>query len=186
MRPPFFSRALLFALAGAAEAECVAGDLEEEFSLLLQSGGAFAAARWHVSQVVRSAWPLLQLRVRSGEMTRTALLAAFGIAAPLLALDKLWQFVYSRVPFKNGLDRAPQFLLFNFILVCACAAAAGAWSSVHDGSRSRALGLALAAGCGALIAVSIGVGAAPPFYVLAVSLGVPAAILFPFATRRSK
>jgi hypothetical protein len=185
MKPPFFTRILLFAFAGAAEAECVAGDLEEEFAILRQSRGSPAAARWYASQVMRSAWPLLQLRIRTGELTQLMLLAAFGVAAPLLALDKLWQFVYSRIPFKAGLDRAPQLLELNACVVCACAAAMGAWSGSGNGpSKSRALALAFATGCAAAIAIWASVGTAPAFYAIAIVLAAPAVSLFASATRR--
>jgi hypothetical protein len=186
MRPPFLAHALLIAIAGA-EAECVAGDLEEEFALLRESRGAAAAARWYASQVVRSLWPLMQLRIRSGELTQVTLLAALGIAAPLLALDKLWQFVYSQIPFKDGLDRAPQLLALNAFVVCLGALALGAWTASGNGpSRSRAVTVAFAAGCGATVALWASVGSAPALYAIAIVLAAPAATLLTFTTRRSK
>jgi hypothetical protein len=154
MKPPLLARALLFALAGAAEAECVAGDLEEEFAMLSRLRGSWAATRWYSWQVLRSAGPLLQLRIRAGEFTQTALLAAFGIAFPLITLDRLWQFVYSRIPFKDGLDRAPQLLVLNALAVCACAALVGSWCAEGStGSKPRAAAMAIAVSCAAMAAI---------------------------------
>jgi hypothetical protein len=187
MKPPLFARALLFALAGAAEAECVAGDLEEEFAMLRGLRGSWAATRWYSWQVLRSAGPLLQLRIRAGEFTQAALLAAFGIALPLIALDRLWQFVYSRVPLKDGLDRAPQLLALNALAVCACAALIGSWCAEgRNASKPRAGAMAFAISCAAMAAIWTGIGAAPALYTIAVALAAPAAALLSFTLRRSK
>ena len=67
MKPPLLMRALLLVVAGEAEAECVAGDLEEEF------GQSSRSRCWYISQVTRSLLPLLLLRVRSGELSRILL-----------------------------------------------------------------------------------------------------------------
>jgi hypothetical protein len=187
VKPPVFARTLLVALAGAAEAECVAGDLEEEFAILLESLGRRGAVRWYFSQVLRSAWPLFQLRIQSGEFTQIALLSAFGISAPLLALDKLWQFVYSRVPLKDGLERAPQLLAVNGLAVCACALLVGALPAPRNrASKSRSAALAFAAGCAAMVAIWAGVGTAPALYAIAIVLAAPAATLLSSAIGRSK
>ena len=71
MRPPLLIRYLLRATAGDAEAEYVAGDLEEEFALVCEKQGRGAGNRWYRGQVVRSLWPLLRIRVRAGELTET-------------------------------------------------------------------------------------------------------------------
>ncbi|SPF53587.1 hypothetical protein SBA4_5710011 [Candidatus Sulfopaludibacter sp. SbA4] len=44
MRPPRYARALLAAVAGEAEAQCVAGDLEEDFPRVCEARGRAAVA----------------------------------------------------------------------------------------------------------------------------------------------
>jgi hypothetical protein len=182
MKPPRLAQTLLMAVAGPCEAEFVAGDLEEEFGMVREARGGAAARRWYAWQVARSVCALLQLRVRSGELTQVALIASLGVAAPLLLLDRLWQFVYSQIPLKDGLQRAPEFLALNALCVCLCAAVLGAWA----GSKSRATALAFAAAIGVLLALWAGAASAPADYVVIVALAVPASTLVTFAWRKSK
>jgi hypothetical protein len=192
MKPPLLAQALLMAVAGPCEAEYVAGDLEEEFAIVREARGRAAARRWYAWQVARSVCALLQLRVRSGELTQVVLIASLGVAVPLLLLDRLWRFVYSQIPLKDGLHRAPGFLLFNALCVCACAAVLGAWAASHwsapkwPGLKSRALALALAAAIAVLVALWAGAASAPAAYVVTLALAVPASALFTFAWRKSK
>jgi hypothetical protein len=182
MKPPWLSQALLVAVAGSCEAECIAGDLEEEFAIMQNSSGRTAARRWYTWQVARSVCALLQLRIRSGEFTQAVLIASLGVAAPLLLLDRLWQFVYSQIPLKDGLHRAPEFLALNAFCVCACAAFVGACAE----SKPRAIALAIAAAIAALLVVWAGAASAPAAYVVFLALAVPGSALFTFAWRNSK
>jgi len=187
MKPPRLAQTLLMAVAGPGEAEYVAGDLEEEFAIVREARGRAAARRWYARQVALSVCALLQLRVRSGEFTQAALIASLGVAAPLLLLDRLWQFVYSQIPLKDGLHRAPVFLMLNALCVCACAAALGAWAaSKWLGLKSRALALALAATIAVLVALWASAASAPAAYVVTLTLAVPASTLLTFAWRKSK
>jgi hypothetical protein len=179
MKPPRLAQALLTAAAGPCEAEYVAGDLEEEFAMVREARGLAAARRWYAWQVARSVCALLQLRIRSGEFTQAVLIASLGVAGPLLLLDRLWQFVYSQIPLKDGLRRAPEFLLFNALCVCACAAVLGAWSASK-------LSLVFAAAIAVLAALWAGAAHTPAAYVVTLSLAVPASALVTFAWRKSK
>jgi hypothetical protein len=182
MKPLLLAQTLLMLVAGPGEAEYIAGDLEEEFAIIREAGGRSAARRWYVWQVVRSVCALLQLRVRSGELTQVVLIASLCVAAPLLLLDRLWRFVYSQIPLKDGLDRAPEFLVCNALCACACAAVLGTWAA----SSSRALALAFGAAVAVLIALWAGAASAPAAYVVTLSLAVPASALLTFAWRRSR
>jgi hypothetical protein len=189
MKPPLLSQALLFAVAGSEDADCIAGDLEEEFALIQDARGRAAARRWYTRQVARSAGALLGLRIRSGEFTQAALLASLGVAGPLLLLDRLWQFIYSQIPLKDGLQRAPQLLALNALCACAGAAILGAWA----GSQSRAgklkhapPSLAFAAAVAALLAVWASAASAPALYAVVMALAVPRSVLFAFGWRKSR
>jgi hypothetical protein len=182
MKPPLLSQAFLLAVAGSGDADCIAGDLEEEFAMIRDAHGRAAARRWYTWQVARSAGALLGLRIRSGEFTQAALVASLGVAAPLLLLDRLWQFVYSQIPLKDGLHRAPEFLALNALCACACAAVLGALA----GSRSRAIALAFAAAIAVLLAVWASAASAPAAYAVVLALAVPGIALFTFAWRKSR
>ncbi|MGA3238427.1 MAG: permease prefix domain 2-containing transporter [Bryobacteraceae bacterium] len=202
MKPPLLAQSLLMAVAGPNEAEYIAGDLEEEFAMIREARGSAAARRWYAWQVARSVCALLQLRVRTGELTQVMLIASLGVGAPLLLLDRLWQFVYSQIPLKDGLHRAPEFLAFNAFCVCACAAILGAWAgskwpgskrsgskwsaSKGLGSKSRAVALAFAAMIAVLAALWAGSANTPGAYVVCLSLAVPASALLTFAWRKSR
>jgi hypothetical protein len=174
MKPPLLMRALLLVVAGEAEAECVAGDLEEEF------GQSSRSRYWYISQVTRSLLPLLLLRVRSGELSRILLGAVLGAALPLLLLDRLWCLIYSQIPLKDGVDRAPGFLAVNIFAVTVCACISGfERRSLRQGASSAML--AMAAVGVALWACN---GSAPAPYAVLVLLFAPAGSLLGSALRR--
>ena len=182
MSPPLVARALLLVVAGDHEAEFVAGDLEEEFVQICEMRGRFEGSRWYISQVVRSAASLLRLRLRSGELTHVILAAALGAALPLMLLDRLWCFVYSQIPLKDGIGRAPVFLAANLLCLCFSAAIAGSTAP----TAHRAVAIAAAGMASAAFATWAAVGATPPVYVLLVLLAAPASSLFAFAWRKSR
>jgi hypothetical protein len=181
MRPPVLAQLLLWAVAGEGQAEFVAGDLHEEFLQLCTARGRSAGSRWYVRQVLQSAAALLGIRFRSGE---AAYLVAtvVAVAMPLLLLDQLWSYVYSHVPLKDGLDRAPGFLAASVVCPWVCGAVCG---SLAQSSR-RAVGVALAAAVGAAFALWFGTGTAPALYVGLVILGAPASSMAVFRWRRSR
>ena len=174
MKPPLLARALLAAVAGEAEAECVAGDLEEEFGELSRN------RCWYVSQVMRSLWPLLLLRVRSGELSRLLLGAVLGGALPLLLMDRLWRLVYSQIPLKDGVDRAPEFLAVNLLALCVSAAISGS----HTRSMRPAFVKAVFACAAAGATLAASAGSTPAAYALLVLLLAPAGSMFGCLLRR--
>jgi len=173
MNPPLMARALLLAVAGDDQAEFVAGDLHEEFVFLCQTRGRRAGRRWYVWQVARSILALLGLRMRSGEVAHVFAATALGVAIPLLLLDRLWCFVYSQIPLKDGLHRAPGFLAANVICAGLCAAFCGATAR----SLRRAVAIAAAAALAAGFALWNSAGAAPALYVCVILLIAPASSL---------
>lgn len=180
MNPPALARMLLLAVAGEREAEFVAGDLHEEFLYLSSTRGARAGRRWYCRQVWRSLYSLWGLRMSNGEVTHAVAAAGLGVALPLLLLDRLWSFVYSLIPLRDGLHRAPGFLAANVICACVLAAMCGATA----GSFRRALAIAVAAAGAAAFAVWGSVGVAPVAYVWLVVLGAPASTLVTFQWKR--
>ena len=120
MKPPAWAQLVLWAVAGENEAEFVMGDLHEEFLLLCADRGRSAGSRWYVRQVLRSAATLLGLRFRSGEAAHLLAAALIAVAMPLLLLDRLWSFVYSHIPLKDGLSEPPASGRRTW---CACAPA---------------------------------------------------------------
>jgi hypothetical protein len=182
MKPPLLAHALLMAIAGPCEAEYIAGDLEEEFAIVRKTSGATAAGRWYTWQVARSVCALLQLRIRSGELTQVVLMASLGVAAPLLLLDRLWRFVYSQIPLKDGLERAPEFLVVNALCGCACAAILGA----QAGSKARVMALAFTAAVAVLVAAWASAASVPATYIVTLVLMAPASAIIGFAWRKSR
>jgi hypothetical protein len=180
MKPPAWARLVLWAVAGEQQAEFVAGDLHEEFLLLCASQGRPAGSRWYGRQVLRSVSPLLGLRFRSGEVAHQAS-ALVAVATVVLLLDRLWSFVYSHIPLKDGLDRAPGFWVVNVLCVCVCAAFCGSLAQ----RLATAVGVALAAAMGAACALWLSAAAAPLFYAGLVILAAPAGSMAAFAWRRS-
>lgn len=171
LQPPRAAEWLLLALAGDPDAEFVAGDLAEDFGCLFARRGGRAACRWYVWQVVRSAPALLSLRMRSGELTGAVLRATLGVLLPLVALDRLWRFVYSQIPLKDGLERDPAMLLANILFVLLCSWAVGR----QEPRMTRRAGPdVVAALVAAALAVRVAVGAAPAAYIVCLLLSAPA------------
>ena len=182
MKPPAWAQWVLWAVAGENEAEFVAGDLHEEFELRCAAEGLPAASRWYIGQVLRSAAALVSLRFRSGEAAHLVASALVAVAMPLLGLDRLWSFVYSNIPLKDGLSRAPEFWVANLLCVFVCAALCG--SMAH--SVSRAVRVALAAAVGAACALWFSRAVVPMVYAGMVILAAPASSLAVFAWRKSR
>jgi hypothetical protein len=158
-------RWLLYAVAGESELEYVLGDIEEEYAEMARARGRRAAARWYAGQVLRSILPLLALRVRSGEATHALLAGLAGAAMPLWLCDRLWSFVHSQIPLKDGAGRTPAQFALTLIFLCVCAAAAGA----SAGSRERAL--AVSASSALMTAAALAAaGGATPFAFVALAL----------------
>jgi len=179
MKPPMLARLLLIAVAGEGESEFVAGDLHEEFIYLCATRGRRASSRWYIWQVLRSVITLLGLRLRSGEALQVVL-PVLAVALPLMLLDRLWCFVHSQIPLKDGLDRTPWFLAVNLVYACICAALCGSAAR----SLQRTLLIAAATTASAGFALWTAIGATPATYVWLVLLLVPASSLFAFTWRR--
>jgi hypothetical protein len=181
MRPPLLARALLMVVAGDGEAEFVAGDLAEEFADLGETQQRSVANRWYLRQVVRSVLPLLGLRLRSGELIGVLLSAVVSVAMPLLLLDRLWCFVYSEIPLKDGVDRAPTLLAVNVVFLCVCAAIGGFQTrSIHRASLNAT---AVAASAG--LAMWASAASAPVAYAIVMLVLVPASSIVSVVWRRS-
>jgi hypothetical protein len=181
MRVLRISRALLLAIAGDGEAEFVIGDLDEEFAVIAEERGQREAGRWYLRQVVRSTIPLIVLRARSGELME-ALLAGLLAALPLWLCDRLWCFIYSQIPLKDGLGRAPGMLACNLAVLAIGALLAGAAAR----SRARAISVALASLLTTAVAVAASASAAPPLYIALAMTVAPAGGLLSFSWRRSR
>jgi hypothetical protein len=133
------------------------GDLREELDERLLEGERWAHA-WYAGQILRSLWPI----------ARPSLSAyILGITIPVLALDRLWAFVYSQVPLKVGLERAPEMLGMN---VLACFLGALVVSRLHS---PRMLSAVLAAG----LSIVFSVAHVPWVYAVALLLAPVAAHL---------
>lgn len=177
MRPPALAYVLLLAVAGE-DAEYLAGDLEEEFAQVCQARTRRAGERWYWWQVVRSVAPLLGLRMKSGELRQAAAGALLGVAIPLLLLDRMWSFVYSQIPLKDGIARAPEFLAVNVFCVCLGAAIGGSMRK----STSGAGWTAAAAG----FALWLSAGAAPTGYACLVLFAAPASSVITHVWRKAR
>ena len=169
MRPPRAAEWLLLALSGSAQAEFVAGDLAEDFALVLAGRGHRAARRWYAGQVVRSAPALMALRMRSGELTDALLKAVLGVLLPLVALDRLWLFVYSQIPLKESLGRAPALLAANVLFAGLCS-----WAAASSPRATRPGLQALASMAAAALALCVSVGETPAVYVVCLLAAAPA------------
>jgi len=128
----------------------ILGDLYEEYGLQRGERGVFAARLWYARQILLS----LPVMIKPIELLRPLMIALL-----LLLLDRLWCLVYSMIPLKDGLDRAPGFLIAN--IVCGCIGAAIA--------RPSALNAALATA----FALACSISAEPPIYIAAALLAVP-------------
>jgi hypothetical protein len=172
---------LLLAAAGAAEAEFVAGDLHEEFADLVKCHGPRIARRWYFRQVLKSVIPLLAVRIRSGEFMNVPMAAAAAVL-PLAALDRLWSFVYSQIPLKDSLDRAPLLLAINVVLLAVSSVAAG--SSVR--TRPQAVATAALSAVLAGFVLWIAPASAPLLYVIAALAAAPAGCFAAYRWRSSR
>ena len=132
--------------------EFILGDLREEFLMLRAERGVTRARLWYVRQLLLS----LPVLLKASHMLRPA-----AIVFPMLLLDRLWCLLYSQIPLKDGLGRAPGFLVAN--IVCACIGATVVRPSV--------LSAVVATACGLALAVSV----EPAWYICAAMLAVPLA-----------
>ena len=185
VNPPRIAELLLPAIAGDSDAEFVAGGLAEAFGSISTARGHRAARRWYAWQVFRAAPRLMGMRIRSGEATGAVLRATLGVLLPLVALDQLWRFVYSQIPLKDGLERAPALLLANVLLVALCSWMAG-WSRVRPSAAVRQGPDVLAALAAVFLAVRVAVGTAPALYVLGLLPAAPANSLWLLWRRKSR
>jgi hypothetical protein len=128
----------------------ILGDLYEEYGLQCGERGVLAARLWYTRQILLS----LPVMIRPIELLRP-----LTIALPMLLLDRLWCLVYSLIPLKDGLDRAPGLLIAN--IVCGCVGAAIA--------RPSALTAALATA----FALAFSISAEPPLYIAFALIAVP-------------
>jgi hypothetical protein len=186
VKPPVLARVLLAAVAGETEAECVAGDLDEEFAYLSRNLRRSTVNRWYFSQVLRSLVPLLRLRVRSGELSQVLLSAVLGVTLPLLLLDRLWCLVYSQIPLKDGVDRATGFLAVNILVLCiGCAVSGFQMRSIRQASSSAVVA-AVVAMVSAGAAMWASASSAPAAYAFLVLLLAPSGAIFGSMLRRSR
>lgn len=154
-------RWVLYAVAGESELEFVLGDLDEEYVEVARARGRRAAARWYAWQVLRSVMPLLALRVRSGEATYALVAGLTGAALPLWLCDRLWSFLYSQIPLKDGAGRTPAQFAVTLVFLCACAAAAGSTA----GNRGRAIAVSASSVLLTAAALAAATGATPVDFV---------------------
>jgi hypothetical protein len=132
--------------------EFILGDLREEYGLMYEERGAGRARVWYLRQLLLS----VPAMVKPFEMVRP-----LAVAVPLLLLDRLWCLVYSLIPLKDGLDRAPGLLAINIVCGCLCASAA----------RVAPLPAAVSAG----FALAFSISSEPPLYICLTLAAVPLA-----------
>jgi hypothetical protein len=162
-------RWVLYAVAGEPELEFVLGDLDEEHAEMARTRGRRAAACWYAGQVLRSIVPLLALRVRSGEATHALVAGLAGAAIPLWLCDRLWSFLYSQIPLKDGAGRTPAQCALTLGVLCACAAAAGTTA----GNRGRAIAVSVSSALMTAATLTAATGATPFVYVALALLLAP-------------
>jgi hypothetical protein len=90
-----------------------------------------------------------------------------GMVLPLLLIDRIWTYVYSQIPLKDGTERAPLFLAANVLCACLLARLSA------PPSLGAALG-ALAAAASAGFAMWASTGDAPAAYIVAILLAAQA------------
>lgn len=130
--------------------EFILGDLREEYLLLRGRRGRLRARLWYLRQL------LLSLPMIAGP---ASILRPVSIAFTMLLLDRLWCLIYSWIPLKDGLERAPGFLMANIVCACVCALQA----------RPAPWAAFIAAG----FALAFSVSAEPSLYVAAALIAVP-------------
>jgi len=128
----------------------ILGDLYEEYGLQCGERGVLAARVWYLRRIMLS----LPAMIKPIELLRPLM-----IALPLLLLDRLWCLVYSMIPLKDGLDRAPGFLIAN--IVCASMGAAIAKPT----QLTAALATAFALACS--------ISSEPSLYIAVAMIAVP-------------
>jgi hypothetical protein len=133
----------------------ILGDLREEYGILCAQRGRTQATRWYVRQILLS----LPHLIRPQEILR-----AFSAAIPILLLDRLWCLVYSMIPLKDGLDRAPGFLAANIVAACLCVAV----------FRPNALQAAFATA----LALTLATSTEPPIYICLAFVFIPVTARF--------
>ena len=106
--------------------------------------------------------------------------AVLGAALPLLLMDRLWRLVYSQIPLKDGVDRAPEFLAVNLLALCVSAAISGS----HTRSMRPAFVKAVFACAAAGAALAASAGSTPAAYAFLVLLLAPAGSMFGCLLRR--
>ncbi len=118
LTPPRLATTLLLLVTPSNTREEVEGDLLEEFQSIAES----QRTAWYWKQVLRSAFPMLAMRIRQPDWN-TALSTMLMYAIPVRILDFLWAFVLSQVPLKEAAIRPVEFLMVHLVLACACAIA---------------------------------------------------------------
>ena len=116
--PPRLATTLLLLVIPSSTRAEVEGDLLEEFLTIDEP----QRAAWYWKQVLRSAFPMLAMRIRQPDW-HTALFTMLIYAIPVRILDFLWAFVLSQVPLKEAAIRPAEFLMAHLALACACAIA---------------------------------------------------------------
>jgi hypothetical protein len=111
-----------------------------------------------------------------------ALLAGLLAALPLWLCDRLWCIIYSQIPLKGGLGRAPAILACNLVFLAMGTMLAGAAAR----TRARAMPVALASLLTTAVAIAASASAAPPLYVALAMAVAPAGGLLSFSWRRSR
>jgi hypothetical protein len=162
----------LLAAAAGNDAEYVVGDIEEELLDIAATRGGWMAKRWLLGQALRSTAPLLGARIRSGEMTNVLMAGVLAAVVPLWLCHRLWQFVASQIPFKDGTERDAGQLAVNVVVLCGCAAVAGLWAPTK--STAAAVAIAVTALAAATLWLT---GAESALYIWLVLIGAPATVL---------
>ncbi len=133
--PPLIGRLLLRAIVPRADYEYVAGDLLEEFHLImLPSLGMAGARRWYWSQALRSALPFLLLRLRRGALASDLFFAQLAVVVPMALLHLLWTFVLSQVPLRAS-SIVPAFVIASMVFLVLSAACFGFTHATATSSR---------------------------------------------------
>lgn len=163
---PAVAQWVLLVSAPASDRDYILGDLAEEFSLRLRDEGLSRAKRWYWAQALRSTLPLVRMLWWRGEFA--ALLASVLIAVylPLRALNGLWSFVLSQIPWKAAALYPTEFLIGDAVL-----AFAGAYAAVAAvrGRKVWSARVALSGMALAFAAASMADGAIPFPYRCAIA-----------------
>jgi hypothetical protein len=78
----------LLSLAGVADAECLAGDLHEEFAIVKAECGSLSAGKWYVWQLARSV---------ARPLTYRTLIVFMTVTPPALGLQWLWKSIFDHL-----------------------------------------------------------------------------------------